>query len=327
MRDDVIILNLEKDVKDTLLYSLFVDSISYIQLETVDDCLIGKVRDVIIADSFIFVLDRNPSAIYIFNRSGKYLRKIDRKGEGPGEYPLIYQFTYNKKRQSISVYSTLVYKIIEYDLYGNLINEFKLDYFIADLHQFDNGDYLLTRTCLTDDDQAAALLCDSTGLIKRQLIQRNKKYSIDSQAEWEIMDFDNTLNFISPQLDNFIYRYSNDTLINTFKFSLLPEPTKENYKRKVGELGLGAYYLRTIYLESRNWIQFAYWSTEKDIRRVLFNKKNNTYILGKNWKNDIDDKGYGEPLSASENNTFTYCLENENEELNPVIKILHLKND
>lgn len=327
MKEDTITLNLDKNVQDAIHYSSFVDSISYISLETTDNCLIGKVKDVVIADSFIFVLNNNPSAIYIFDRSGKYLRKIDRKGEGPGEYGFAYQFSYNKHRQSISIYSTRIYKVIEYDLYGNLINEFKINYFISDLYQFDNGDYFFTRVGLTDDDQAVALICDSLGKVKQQLLQRNKKYSIDSEYDFEISKFDNTLNFISPQLDNKIYCFANDSLVNTFDFSLIPQPTKENYKRKEGIWGLGSYYYRTFYAESRDWIRLAYWSTEKDVRQVLFNKKKKTYLLGKTLKNDIDNKETGKSLSDFNNNTFTYCLQNENEDLNPIIQILHLKND
>lgn len=38
-----------------------------------------------------------------------------------------------------------------------------------DLHQFDSGDYLFTRSGLADDDQAVSLICDSTGLVIQQL--------------------------------------------------------------------------------------------------------------------------------------------------------------
>lgn len=327
MNGDAVILNLDENVQDSIYYSSFVDSISYIPLETTDDCLIGRIKDVIIADSFIFVLDSNPSVIYIFDCSGNYLRKIDRKGEGPGEYGSAYQFSYNRHRQSISVYSTLIYKVIEYDLYGNLINEFKLDYFIMDLHQFDNGDYLFTRSGLADDDQAVSLICDSTGLVKQQLLQRDKKYLIDSYDKWEILEFDNTLNFISPQLDNFIYSYSNDTLVNTFNFSLLPKPTKENYKHKNGGMGLETYYIRSRYVESRNWVHLVYWSAEKGLRNVLYNKRKGIYLLGRYLKNDIDSKENGWSLSGVENNTFTFYLQDEEGDLNPTIMILHLKND
>lgn len=54
--DDMILIDLEENVQENILFSSFVDSISYIPLETKDECLIGKIRDVIISDSIIFVL-------------------------------------------------------------------------------------------------------------------------------------------------------------------------------------------------------------------------------------------------------------------------------
>lgn len=42
---------------DTIYYSSFVDSLSYITLETKDECLIGEITDAILTDEYIFILD------------------------------------------------------------------------------------------------------------------------------------------------------------------------------------------------------------------------------------------------------------------------------
>ena len=74
-------IDLLSNVQDTLNYSSFVDSISYISLETTDQCLVGSIKDVIISDKYILVLDKILPVVWIFDKEGHYLTKIDRKEE------------------------------------------------------------------------------------------------------------------------------------------------------------------------------------------------------------------------------------------------------
>lgn len=319
-----VIINLDKNIQETIKYSSFVDSITYIPLEVNDSCLIGEVKDIQITDSFIFVLDKKQPVIFIFDRQGYFLSKLDRQGQGPGEYGWLVQFYYNENRKTISVCTaSSSCKIIEYDLNGNLINEFYNKYYTGDIYQFNNGDYLLSRLGRTDDPLSVAFICDSAGNIKKELLQRDTKYAIESTDKWELEIFDNTINFISPQLDNTIYNYK-DTLNKTISFSILPRPTSDFYKTRTDVLALGPYFYRTIYKESKKWIYLTYYSIEKGLRVLLYNKQTGDYQISKNTQNDIDNKEFITQTSASEKNTFTYCIQGEDDS-NPIIQILHLK--
>lgn len=320
-----IIIDLDKNVQKTIKYSSFVDSISYIPLETNDSCTIGQVKDIQIADSFIFVLDKKQPVIFIFDQHGNYLNKIDHQGQGPGEYGWIVQFYYNENRKSISVCTASgACKIIEYDLQGNLINEFNSNYFVGDLYQFDNGDYLVSRIGRIDKPLSAVLICDSKGNSKKELLQRDTTYTIDCSDSWELEIFDNTINFMSPLLDNTVYNYKNGKLNKTLSFSVLPAPNKDFYTKKLNVLGLGPHYLRTIYKESNKWIYFAFSSNSKGLRILLYNKLTGEYQIAQDTENDIDNKEFIAQTSASENNTFTYCIQGDNDN-NPIIQTLHLK--
>lgn len=321
----VIPIDLDKNVQKTIKYSSFVDSISYIPLETNDSCLIGHVKDIQIADSFIFVLDKKQPVIFIFDRYGNYLSKIDRQGQGPGEYGWIVQFYYNENRKSISVCTASgSCKIIEYDLLGNLINELNNNYFVRDLYQFDNGKYLVSRIGRIDKPLSAVLICDSKGNSIEELIQRDTTYAIDCTDNWELEIFDNTINFMSPLLDNNVYNYNKGILNKAISFNILPTPPKDFYTKKPNILGLGPHYLRTIYKESKNWIYLVFSSNSKGLRILLYNKLTGEYQIGQDTENDIDNKGFIAQTSASENNTFTYCIQGEKDN-NPTIQILHLK--
>lgn len=316
-------INLDEGQINQVFYSSFVDSIEYIPLETTDDCLIGKIRDIIISDSVMFILNDERSSIFIYDKNGKYLRKIMRKGDGPGEYGVINQMSYNKYRNSISISSNNL-KIIEYDSYGNMKREFKTPHYITDLYCFDDGSYLLSRIQRIDKPDDLILLTDTIGNITKSILKRNPNYSIDASDNWDFTEFNNEIHFISPQIDNIIYCYNQDSLKEILNIKIKPEVPSRYHNKKPNIIGFEEYYYRTVYRESINWLNIIFWSTTKDLRVIIYNKIKNKYLVGNFLKNDIDNMKEGEFLSASKNNTFTGYIESENDN-NPIIQILHLK--
>lgn len=314
-------IDLEKAVQKEILFSSFVDSISYIPLETRDDCLIGKIQDIIISDSIIFVLNKEQNTIFLFNQFGKYLRKINKVGSGPGEYTIINQMAYNAKRQSISLASS---KIIEYDLFGNLKKEFEAPFYVSDLYSFDNGDYLLSRFERLDEPHVLLALVDANGQIKEKLFNRNLQYGVESTNYWELISLDDGVHFITPQIDNTIYSYERGSVKEVLNLNMLPAISSDFYKSKQGIPLLGDNYYRTVYRESRNWVNLIFCTLDK-VRTLLFHKKTKQYILGEVFNNDLDGKEHIFFLSSSKGNTFTNYVKADNEEDNPVIQILHLK--
>ncbi len=319
---DVIVLDLSANIQKEIRLSSFVDSITYIPMETCDESLIGQVKDILITDSFVFVLPDDRTSILIFSEEGKFVRKINKVGSGPGEYNVIDQFSYNERRQSIAVAS---YKIIEYDLYGNLKNEFESPFHISDLHLFDNGDYLLSRLGKIEDPEELVVLTDGEGNIKESLFKRNPEYKIWSTSFWELATYKDQVHFISPQIENNIYSYKNGRIACEFHFQVIPEIPSDFYQRKSGVLGLGEHFYRTLYRESESWVNLIFHSQTMGVRRILYNKGSGECRIGTEVVNDMDDRVLCHYCSSCDNNTFTNLVEPENENDNPVIQVLHLK--
>lgn len=118
-----IVIDLLSNVQDTLNYSSFVDSISYISLETTDQCLVGSIKDVIISDKYILVLDKILPVVWIFDKEGHYLTKIDRKGDGPEEYVNLSQFDYDRKKEHVLLLDSWTQSILFYGLDGSFVKE------------------------------------------------------------------------------------------------------------------------------------------------------------------------------------------------------------
>lgn len=100
----------------------FMD-VEYIPLETTDEFITqGAVLS--IGDKYILIKNYvNDGDIYVFDRkTGKGIRKINRKGQGGEEYAFIVSAVLDEDNEEIFVNSTK--KILVYDLYGNFKRSF-----------------------------------------------------------------------------------------------------------------------------------------------------------------------------------------------------------
>lgn len=108
--------------------------VEYIALETRPESVIGDIDKIIIIDNDFYLLDKkNTKGIFIFNEKGKYLRKIQNVGNGPGEYLRISDFQYNRATKQLEIYDDITFKIYIYNLNGTFIrsvNSFNFDNFL-----------------------------------------------------------------------------------------------------------------------------------------------------------------------------------------------------
>lgn len=101
-----------------------IKSIEYIPLVLTDDdqSMIGQVMDVSLTDNFIFILSDPTCGLLQFDRTGKFIRKIARYGQGPGE--LLFPISIYCIESKNLLYVTGAYKTTIYDLEGKLKEEF-----------------------------------------------------------------------------------------------------------------------------------------------------------------------------------------------------------
>ncbi|MDR2679260.1 MAG: 6-bladed beta-propeller, partial [Tannerella sp.] len=94
------------------------------------------------------VRNRNDDGdIFVYDRTGKALRKINRKGQGGEEYVNILNITLDEDNEEMFVNDIYAKKIIVYDLYGNFKRSFKHkegsgSVFYTDIFNYD-GDNLI----------------------------------------------------------------------------------------------------------------------------------------------------------------------------------------
>ncbi|MDR1161038.1 MAG: 6-bladed beta-propeller [Tannerellaceae bacterium] len=124
--DELIIVDITKNYPEKeLILQDFMD-VEYIPLETNDEFITqGKVMaigtEIILITNWI-----NDGDLFVFDRkTGKALRKINRKGQGGEEYVGITEIVLDEANNEMFVIAYAGSKIAVYDLYGNFKRSFK----------------------------------------------------------------------------------------------------------------------------------------------------------------------------------------------------------
>ena len=110
--------------KKELVLQDFMD-VEYIPLETNDEFVNQGHVDAVGKKVIVVTNYSNDGNIYIYDRTGKAIRKINRKGQGGEEYTYIKSITLDEENNEIFVNDHYIKKIYVYDLEGNFKRSFK----------------------------------------------------------------------------------------------------------------------------------------------------------------------------------------------------------
>lgn len=94
--------------------------LEYIVLETSPDCTIDKISELWLNDSLIVV--STIVQVYLFDRSGKFIRKIGSYGRGPGEYSLVSSLNVDQYNDMIRINE--MRRLLTFDFNGNFLGSF-----------------------------------------------------------------------------------------------------------------------------------------------------------------------------------------------------------
>lgn len=142
------VIDLEKEYPVKRIDIHEIADVEYIPLETTDESLIGNAYYNAISDKYIVIADAKYYQILIFDRQGKFIRAINKTGQGPGEYISFHAFDVDFDKEELYLYSLGQYKLWVYSFEGKFLREFKYDVNQKrlDLKRIDNfnQDYLIT---------------------------------------------------------------------------------------------------------------------------------------------------------------------------------------
>ena len=85
--EDIKVIKLNpNEAKDEINLSEIADSVLYIKLQTNAESVMGRLFSLTIKDKYIYVVDKSQQILFVFDRTGKYISKLDKRGKAPDEY-------------------------------------------------------------------------------------------------------------------------------------------------------------------------------------------------------------------------------------------------
>ncbi|MDR1895852.1 MAG: 6-bladed beta-propeller [Prevotellaceae bacterium] len=133
------IISAEKINSGDFLLSSITDSVSFVPLETADECLIKNVDKLYWINDSIFILDKQGNnKVLVFDGAGRFIRTIGAVGNGPGEYIQLNDFCVDTLSRCLYFLCSR-FNIYQYSYEGKFIKKRNLQDFYADNIEYNKG--------------------------------------------------------------------------------------------------------------------------------------------------------------------------------------------
>ena len=213
-----------ESVDTTFLWNDIITNERFVPLETTETCLIGSGHwtATSVGDNFLVSQIWGRSPAYLFDSSGRFVRRMIWQGKGPGEIvtPLMHVVPFQNDRYVL--FST-DYKAVIKDRDGRWVRDFRNDSLLRVMYMYphDSGFVFVNQYQRFPKDSAFLCFTDSSGRVVRELKEAGEERPY---GDMEIMlGLDSRNVFFTDEKLWFMKSY-NDTL-----FRITPECTTEPY--------------------------------------------------------------------------------------------------
>lgn len=193
-------------------WNKLIDIKEIVPLEVNDSCLLSYAMDCIVTSNKVIYHDYKQKAVFVFSRSGEFLYKIDKLGQGDKEYFSILDMTLSYDEKSILILDDI--SVLTYDIEnGNFQNRFSWEKGIAfGLSKIVNPGK--DSFYFWAADKNYSLLACHNGKLK----PLRKKTGAPLASQQFYRDSNGNLMFISDYGDFHISRIKNDTVTPVYTF-------------------------------------------------------------------------------------------------------------
>ena len=296
-----------------VLTSFLFDSITYLPLETNNNTLIGSVDKLEVFDFHYYLLDKKNKKIWCYDLDGKYIFQIYKRGNGPGEYLNISDFTIDEVNKHILILDREIRKILYYDLNGNHIKSVDIEVNARNFAKLNSSFLLYTGGAdifMGKKQQKYGYNLFQTDLEGNVLSGYFPYYEITDDL-WGINVFSTNKKILFHYANNdTIYEFNkNGALVcrHLFDFGKYRRPienikdktTMKNYYNNPDHASISEVFHSSTY----TFIRYSY---ERRARFLLANNITNEIVNGKFLENDIDYISFANPtpIKIDQNKLF-----------------------
>ncbi len=321
LNDNDIIIDLDNITDESIPLSLYVDSISYLDLEDSEEAMIGIANRICFFDSLIVIQGANRnSCIALFNRQGQFIRRISHRGQGPEEY--LRATSIDVDSGGIYLFDNLSASILKFDFSGVLLDKYNVgyddDFAVVSI---DNSPRFLFANYNDFDKRAGIFLTtDSPSDRKRIVSCRDKGVMIDHL--FEFYHNGHNISSMTREFEHKVLNWENDSMICEYNLIVSPAPTDRQI-RNISHNDILEHYICTAFYNTDRWLILNFWRNEDGCRVVVIDKQNNNVRIGKDLHNDIDGNKFYTTSTAVDNAIIQQY--DPGNDRNTQIVFLHLK--
>lgn len=240
---------------------------------TEDNSLISSVDDVKLLNDTIFI--QSGETIFLFNRDGSYISRINRRGRGRGEYLSITRFDISANNKELYILNSELKKVVCYSFDGSFIRQFEIEDFVEDFAITSDGDFLFFNPkYYKGRGRRGVWKTDSNGTFKKQLITIDDTFQHIIIVDHYFCHInDKTIGIMGLEDHDYFYAIDNDSAKVMFQMTSdiqMTKRTKRNQEAKDNQ----AEYLKVDYFENDRVLQFVLANLQdRSHVRVLYDKE------------------------------------------------------
>lgn len=214
-------INVDPGGEESYAFDSLIDDISYIKLETNSDCLIGSIHQILCTKDYIFIMDVFvANAVYCFDKQGNFVRRIGKKGQGPGEYTRLCKMCLTSDQKQIILYDWT--RLHYYDLQGNHIKDVSPSFYVNDIELINNDFIAGFKESGVDDNsqrQMLAVYDKDFKLLYREFPSFYNKVFRLNNGMHSLRSFGNDI-YLKEPWKNSIYRIEKDRCYEKYRINI-----------------------------------------------------------------------------------------------------------
>ena len=302
------------------LEKMLVDKMEVVTFETRPESYLREITKVIFAKGRFYVYDSRLINLLVFDRSGKFLFRIGERGNGPGEYVDIVDFTIDESNDLIGLLSIQTRQIHFFGLDGVFKASQKLDFQASRLVSLEEGKLAFFLAYFDETFKNFKMTNSKGKVIYEHFDIPQDIFPMGLYAITGQMTKNNDGVMYSDATSSIIHQISeNGTTYPKYQFEIgtnaWPEADKFLFKKFFDNIQKGKVsYLTNRYRESNDFLVASVNKSVPegsriivDFNIVLYDKKqNNTYLLS-----DIISKSMSGPIGYNSNLGFISSIKND----------------
>lgn len=301
------------DFNDSELFTDF----SLVQLETLDEALIGDNPDLKYVNNKFYIYEGQTGRVQVFSSEGRFLYGFSHRGKGPGEYLRGEDFLIDSLSNTVEILSLQNKGIFIYDEQGKFIEKIDTKGFAYSFTKDKNGRYWLFKGPYSFDENT----------LNNQVYQINKSSQIlgcflpdSSNLKMPITETTFTVYngeiLFRTYFDNNVYSISKDTIRAKYTFDFgewqFPKESLQTDKRTVYSnlISRTNVFINKV-IENDTYIYFYLRKEgiENSQYHFIYNKKTLDYKLLEAKMEDANFLGIGPARFITNNNELIFIVD------------------